>query len=144
MSIPKFPNTTKQIFLIRGLPGAGKTELAKHIAPSAVAADDFMYVRDDETGRMVYEWSREKLHSAHMACQGYVRQWMESSYNGNIAVHNTFTRQKELKPYLELAKKYGYVAHVMTVENYHGNENTHDVPQKDLDRMRNRYQVKLL
>lgn len=143
MTFPEYPNTMKQLFLLRGLPGSGKTELSKHIAPHAVAADDFMYVRDERTGRLHYEWSREKLHSAHTACQGYVRHWMETD-GENIAVHNTFTRQKELKPYLELAKKYGYVAHVMTVENYHGNENTHNVPEKDLDRMLNRYQVKLL
>ena len=47
-----------------------------------------------------------------------------------IVVSNTFTTQKELRPYLELAKEHDYSITVLVVENYHGNKDIHNVPQE--------------
>jgi len=65
------------------------------------------------------------------------------SYYPEIVVANTLTTQKELKPYLELAKKYDYGIVSLIVENRHGNENIHKVPDLTLDKMEKRFSIKL-
>jgi hypothetical protein len=60
-----------------------------------------------------------------------------------IAVSNTFTQEWEMKPYFELAEKYGYKIFCIIVENRHGGTNLHDVPEDKLKIMRNRFEFKL-
>jgi hypothetical protein len=52
-----------------------------------------------------------------------------------VVVSNTLTSEKELKPYIELAEKYGYQIVSLIVENRHGNKSIHDVPDETLERM---------
>jgi predicted kinase len=58
-------------------------------------------------------------------------------------VSNTFTQEWEMQSYIDLAKKYGYQVTTLIVENRHGNSNVHNVPAETLDRMRQRFEVKL-
>ena len=60
-----------------------------------------------------------------------------------IAVSNTFTQEWEMKPYFELAKKYGYKIFTVIVENRHGGKNIHGVPDDKLEIMKNRFEFKL-
>lgn len=55
-----------------------------------------------------------------------------------IVVSNTFTTERELKPYYELAEKYDYNVVSLIVENRHGGKNTHNVPDETIEKMRNR------
>jgi hypothetical protein len=48
-----------------------------------------------------------------------------------------------MKPYFELATKYGYKVFSVIVENRHGGHNVHGVPEESLEKMRNRFDVKL-
>lgn len=48
-----------------------------------------------------------------------------------------------MKPYYELAEKYGYVVFSLIVENRHGGVNEHGVPEDKLEQMKNRFEVKL-
>jgi hypothetical protein len=64
-------------------------------------------------------------------------------YYPEIAVSNTFTQEWEMQTYVDLANKYGYQVTTLIVENRHGNKNVHNVPDETLDRMRNRFEVKL-
>ncbi|NJO65835.1 MAG: hypothetical protein HC836_49525 [Richelia sp. RM2_1_2] len=50
---------------------------------------------------------------------------------------NTSTREQDVKRYLEIAKEFGYISFVITVENWHGGINSHDVPEVTLERMEN-------
>jgi len=127
------------LFIIRGLPGCGKTTLAKSIAPGAVCqADDFFV--DDETGK--YEFVPHLLNQAHNEC--YLKCYRLMNKNEpKIAVCNTGTREWEFKDYIELAKAKGYMVHVMVVEHRHGGENTHGVPQDAIDKMKRRFEVSL-
>jgi len=68
--------------------------------------------------------------------------------NGNIGdskivVSNTFTQEWEMKPYYELAEKYGYTVFSLIVENRHGGTNSHNVPEDVLTAMENRFEIKL-
>ena len=55
-----------------------------------------------------------------------------------IVVNNTFTSERELQPYLDLARQFGYKVFSVVVENRHGGTNTHNVPEATLEKMRNR------
>ena len=47
-----------------------------------------------------------------------------------VVVSNTFTTEREMKPYLNLAEKYGYTVFTVIVENRHGNKDVHNVPEE--------------
>lgn len=67
----------------------------------------------------------------------------ESRPLATIVVSNTFTQEWEMKPYFELAERYGYTVHSLIVENRHGGVNTHGVPEEALQKMENRFVTKL-
>lgn len=124
----------KMLYLIRGVSGSGKTSLAKTLGclpgASTHAADDFFY---DKQGN--YNFDVEKLNQAHRWCQFEVEYQMQARTPVNIViVHNTFTRERELKPYLELAEEYNFPVTVLVVENRHGNKSVHEVPEAVLVR----------
>lgn len=141
------------LYLLRGLPGAGKSTLADLLVGSneyncheyrVFEADQ--YHIDPITGD--YNWKPENLPNAHADCFARVElamQWnIESSkYYNRIAVANTFTTEKELQPYLDLATKYDYTIVSIVVENRHGNKSIHGVPDAALDAMSNRFTYKL-
>jgi len=60
-----------------------------------------------------------------------------------IIVSNTFTQEWEMQPYYDLAEKYGYMVYSLVVENRHEGVNEHGVPQETLDKMKNRFEIKL-
>ena len=131
----------KELFLLRGLPGSGKSTLAAQLGGSLVEADRYFM----EYGE--YKFDASKLKEAHAWCRDQVRKWMEvdnAGYNvDRIVVSNTFTQEWEMKPYYELAEKYGYRVHSIVVENRHGGKNVHNVPDEAIDRMRKRFEIKL-
>lgn len=132
----------KELFLLRGLPGSGKTTLAKSLGGVWYEAD--MYFMDTKGN---YEFDGRKLIDAHKWCQEGVetvmRGWSNVLPANKVVVSNTFTTEKEMEPYLELAEKYKYRVYSLIVENRHGGVNAHGVPQENLDKMKNRFEVKL-
>lgn len=124
--------SNKTLYILRGVSGSGKTTLAKLLKSllensDAFSADDFFYNKDG-----VYKFDRTKLHYAHASCQVRVAEAMETRKVYNIIVHNTSTSEKELAPYLALAKKHGYKVTSLVVENRHGSDSVHSVPQEVL------------
>lgn len=133
----------KDLYLLRGLPGAGKSTLASIIEPIFwFEADKYFEDRDGN-----YHFDATKLKEAHKWCLDRVKKAM-SAPNGfppsRIVVSNTFTQEWEMALYFELAEIYGYRVHSIVVENRHGGINKHGVPQEKLEVMRDRFQIKLL
>ena len=133
----------KELFLLRGLPGAGKTTLANSIGGSWYEADHFFL---NEKGE--YEFNASNLKAAHEWCRQVVEESM-SNWNGinpdeKIIVSNTFTQAWEMQPYYDLAEKYGYRVYSLIVENRHGGVNEHGVPEDKLIQMKNRFEMQLL
>ena len=128
----------KDLILLRGLPGSGKTTLAELLVDKHIEAD--MYFIDEETGG--YKFNQRDLPKAHNWCRNVVEDWMTDG-DTKIVVANTFTQEWEMKDYYELAAKYGYKVHSLIVENRHGNKSIHNVPEASMGNMLNRFNVKL-
>lgn len=133
------------LILLRGLPGSGKSTLARHLFPQRVfEADQYFY---DHKGNYIFDAAQ--LHDAHKWCQSRVREAMDINKETNgeeyseIVVSNTSTTEKELKPYLDLADEYGYQVVSLIVENRHGNKSVHNVPDETIERMKQRFSIKL-
>jgi len=130
----------KILYLTRGLPGSGKTTLAHQLtnSHSICEADKFFY---DKEGN--YNWDGDKLNEAHNWCVSEVKvRMMDNARNEQfypiIVVSNTFTMESEMEPYIELAKKYGYIVISLILENRHGSVSKHNVPIKSLNKMEQR------
>jgi tRNA uridine 5-carbamoylmethylation protein Kti12 len=142
----------KTLYLVRGLPGSGKTTFATTLVRDltessdmwnptvsdacVVSADDYFMV----SGR--YEFQGTRLPEAHKHCRDSVIGCMMNGIN-HIFVANTFTTVKEMEPYYEMANEHGYMVVSMIIENRHGGENVHNVPEHVINRMKNRFDVKL-
>lgn len=135
--------TKKSLILLRGLPGSGKTTLAKVLSENNMypvfSVDDFF--TDEITGEYLFNFKDN--HLAYKQCEELVKDSMQQKIP-KIFVHNTFTMDWELKPYFKLAAEFNYTLFVVTVENYHHHKNTHEVSEEQLQKMAEKYKVKLL
>jgi predicted kinase len=125
----------KELILLRGLPGSGKSTFAKRICNQHVEADEFFVVNG------VYQFDPTKLKQAHAWCQSRTEEWMKQGYN--VVVSNTFTQEWEMEAYYKLAEQYGYRVHSLVVENRHEGVNEHGVPVDKLEQMKQRFEIKL-
>jgi predicted kinase len=126
----------KELYLLRGLPGSGKSSLAKSLDCEHFETDMFFMVGDE------YKFDGSKLKLAHKWCKDSVEEFMDLGYN-RIVVSNTFTQEWEMDSYYELAQKYGYRVYSLIVENRHGGVNEHGVPEEKLQQMKTRFEIKL-
>ena len=132
----------QQIFIIRGLPGSGKTTLAEILSKEGVmhAADDF-FTTDDGS----YNFDASKSPEAHSQCLARTKASIEAGEK-NIVVHNTFTQRWEFQPYLALAEEQG--CRITVISTYDGGctdkelaeRNVHKVPVEVIQKMRNRWE----
>lgn len=122
----------RTLILLRGVPGSGKSTLAERLARNGsypvLSADDFFMVGGE------YKWEQNKLGRAHRDCQRRCRAHMESG-TIMILVNNTFTKSKDLNPYIKMAAEHGYMVSSVIVENRHGGSNVHAVPEEVVQRM---------
>jgi len=132
------------LILLRGLPGSGKSTLGNVILQlpnnnpqEVLSADDFFVNNEGE-----YIFDGTKLKEAHNYCQFRCSERMRQQIV-RIVVANTFTEDWEMKPYFDMAERYNYRVHTLIVENRHESENVHGVPDDKLQKMKNRFEIKL-
>ena len=143
--------SNKILILLRGLPGAGKSTVAKELVKlSYVPYEEcYYYAEAFETDNYFindkgeYKFDASKIKEAHEWNKQQVENSMKSGQE-YVIVSNTFTTEKELEPYLLLAKQYDYNVVSLVVENRHGNKNVHGVPDETLTKMKNRFNLKLI
>lgn len=129
----------KTLFLVRGVPGCGKSTLVANLnVQVSVSADHY---HTDAQGK--YNWKPQNSKAGHKWCQDEVRRAMESGYINSIAVHNTFTQMWEMQPYFDMATEYGYRVTTIVVENRHGSKSVHNVPAETIKAMTDRFEIVL-
>lgn len=123
----------KQLILVRGIPGQGKTSYVKKHMPEYHHFEADMYF-EDENGNYIFD--PRKLKQAHSWCKAKTKEAME---NGDIVVvSNTFTQHWEMKDYFDMAKELGYITIVLRMQNFY--ENTHGVPETVVTKMKERFE----
>ena len=147
----------RELILVRGLPGSGKTRLASIIASlsipecpisvSTFATDDFFMANGE------YKFNQGKLSDYHIRNQNAVEKQMQDAIesgahfnlpvNDLIIVHNTFTQDWEMEAYYELADTYGYTVTSIIVENHHNGKSIHNVPYDSIVHMKDRFEITL-
>ena len=137
----------KTLYIIRGLPGSGKSTLGEKLADTytsyhpkwgglkyySYAADDWF--EDSATGE--YNFNPTELKDAHEDCEMRVRGAMMKDID-TICVCNTFSQAWEAAPYFKLAGDFRYTTVVLECQSEFGN--IHDVPQESIDAMRDRWE----
>jgi predicted kinase len=137
----------KILYIVRGIPGSGKSTFAKKLVEhDFLVCEADKYFVNKETGE--YKFDFTKIKEAHKFCQDLVETYMKDSlvndqFYREIAVSNTFTQEWEMEHYMELAKKYGYTVFTLVVENRHGGKNIHNVPDEIIEKMKQRFEIKL-
>ena len=126
----------KVLYIVRGIPGSGKSTFAKTLGGSHHETDNFFIV----DGK--YKFDGTKIKEAHNWCQNKVKTDMMIGRE-KIVVSNTFTQEWEMEPYFEMAKEFGYKTFSIVVENRHGGTNQHEVPEEVLTKMRERFEITL-
>jgi tRNA uridine 5-carbamoylmethylation protein Kti12 len=136
----------KNLILVRGVPGSGKSTTAKLLGAGGAGyahfeADQYFMV----DGK--YKFDPTKLKEAHSWCRDSVEHAMllnhTTGHNSTIIVSNTFTQEWEMQAYYDLAKSWGYTVFSIIVENRHGGVNEHGVPDEVLTKMKDRFEIKL-
>lgn len=128
------------LYLIRGLPGSGKSTFAQELACGLdcnhFEHDKYLYTDEGE-----YLWTEGRMAYAYRQC---LRDTEATMAEGEpVVVSNVFPTAKSLKNYRKLAEKYSYRVTYIVVENRRGGTNIHDVPQEALDNMREVFQVSI-
>ena len=90
----------------------------------------------------VYNWTPERIGAAHDWCQRKCRRFMKKCAE-RIVVANTNTTERELQPYMDLARQFGYKTYCIVMENRHNGVNIHSVPEATLDKMKERFSIQL-
>ncbi|XP_041373615.1 2',3'-cyclic-nucleotide 3'-phosphodiesterase-like [Gigantopelta aegis] len=103
----KYLKDSKVMFIMRGLPGSGKSTIVRSIQStypiSAVCSADDYFLKDG-----VYNFDPNKLGPAHETCRLRTEQHCQSGCPV-VVIDNTNVKRWEMKEYLDLALRTNYV-----------------------------------
>lgn len=130
-----------KIYIMRGLPGAGKSTWARRNYPQAHVCSADSYFLDDEG---VYRFNRALISRAHASClRGFAE--ILASIAGDpanspkvVIVDNTAIMAWEISPYYNLAMAYGHdaaIIHVKCDAEIAHSRNIHGVPLERVEKM---------
>ena len=129
------------LYLIRGLPGSGKSDLANEMLDNGLVgysyeADDYFVNENEE-----YVFNPKYLKDAHERCQMNTKAMLKFD---SVAVSNTSTTESEVETYRKIAEEAGARFVSIVVENRHEGKNVHGVPEEVLQKMQKRFTLKLI
>ena len=137
----------KDLFILRGLPGSGKSTTADTMVEMIntyggkaikVEADQFFVSNNGVTEK--YNFDRRFLGAAHDECYGRTMRYLVQGYT--VVVANTFSTKREVNRYLEGLKRTGLDKQikVQIVKCTGRYKNVHDVPDRAIKRMQDRWE----
>lgn len=119
------------LYIVRGLPGTGKSTLAKKLG-YVCEADQYFETPNG------YVFDGSQLPKAHNLCRMNVESAMKNEVT-NIVVSNTFSQRWEMDSYYELAVQYNYNVTEITLTGTR-HDNKHNVPLETIDKMIKRWE----
>ena len=135
----------KEVFILRGIPGSGKSTIAERLglgySPNDVvvhSTDNYFY---DEKGN--YNFDPKKLGYFHAL---NLMAFTKSCNTGVevVVLDNTNTKHREYKKYVKVAEEMGYRIHILTIGDFDidkaDERNTHGVPREAIEKMAERFQ----
>ena len=99
----------KDLFIIRGIPGAGQKQAAELISSHNVSPHDFM---KEDDWRLL-----DVITSANHGSEQKIKCWMGEGLTP-LVVHGEFPYLGDLHQYFRLARLNGYEVHIMTMEGW--------------------------
>lgn len=105
--------SSNEIILIRGLPGSGKTTMAKGMIGYAHFEADMQLEING-----VYVYDQSKVKAAHDWCVESARQALKDGKN--VVISNTFVKIWEMKRYFDLGYNYRVIEANGRWKNVHG------------------------
>ena len=137
IKIPEDENDySKIVYIIRGLPGSGKSTIAEQIA-DVVCEDDQLF-----TNNGLYKFEASGIQLAIAACKAKFKEAINDGVK-RIAVANVFQRHDDAQFYIDVAKKHGYKVFQIITENVNNTENVHGFKPQDIEIQRKKFEVKL-
>lgn len=129
----------RKMILMRGVPGSGKSFLAKRLAGrlggKIYSADDMLMTGEE------YVWTSPLVYTAHQIVQQLVKLAMIRNEKV-IIIDNTNIRPRQARPYVELAVKHAYEIEVREPTTHWRHDvqellarGTHSIPQEVLEHM---------
>ena len=122
----------KTLYIIRGIPGAGKSTLGLKLTEYCVSADDFMVNEQGE-----YEFNPTRLKDCHDKCYNKIRTLL-SRNKEYVAVANTFKAEWEYMRYIFLALAFGYT--VIGIDVTSANKSVHGIDAESVLRFEAAFQ----
>ena len=121
---------------IRGIPGSGKTTLAKKINAQLHATRHFeadMWMVDNDGN---YKFDPAKLKYCHQKCFDCFKDALNNGFN--VIVANTFVKRWEIAPYLDHCKRnrINYII-IRCTNNF---DNVHGVPSEKVFNMKRNFE----
>ncbi|KAL7676604.1 hypothetical protein ACOME3_002853 [Neoechinorhynchus agilis] len=137
----RFLLQTKVMFILRGLPGSGKSYISRQLCRKypehlVCSADHFFIDPDTKT----YNYNFNLIHEAHLQCRSRALRAVSQHRANAVIVDNTNIRYfDEIYPYVKIAILYSYLPIVLeTVSDWRTcfihlcERNTHGVPNETL------------
>lgn len=131
------------IYLMRGLPGSGKSTKARSLGVATIVSADDFFMRNG-----VYEFDATKLGEAHAMCRLTAKFAMAKGLP--VVVDNTNCSAWEMRPYVEAARAYGYAVAFVEADAPWAKDpaecarrNAHGVPLAAIERMLARWDAEV-
>lgn len=136
------------LYLIRGLPGSGKTTLADNIVgehlsdelgryPAIKVEADQFFVSSNGL-KVSYHFDRRFLGAAHDEAYGRTMRYLREGKS--VAVANTFSTQREVNRYLQGVERCGLRVDVKIIKCVGRFNSPHGVPRRAIEKMRSRWE----
>ena len=137
---------TKICYILRGLPGTGKSMLARKLASAqAIFSTDSYFMVNGE-----YQFDPSKLGEYHKRnlddATAFMERFAPHSTPAICVIDNTNTQHWEYEKYMEAAWKNGFMVQVITIDWEAGDiplyaeRNSHGVPEEAIYRMAARWE----